>query len=192
MGPQTSTAGLRGQASSPDPPEGASTALTLPSLRSWQRWRYGTSPGLLARPSSASSILASCKSSVSNPSANQLYISASIRRASSRLPWLCHRRLRRITARSSNDFALWRRAISMARRKDASASCPPPAGGLGRETLDVRQFAFRPPQFHFVVLFTVVACDRERFVKDTEPFLGLSPVRHCFRQRAQQSRLPEL
>jgi hypothetical protein len=58
---------------------------------------------------SASSALACCKLAVSNPSVNQLYISARSFLPSSRLPWRCHRRLRLVAARSSNAFACWRR-----------------------------------------------------------------------------------
>ena len=54
--------------------------------------------------------------------------------------------------------------------------------------LGKHQCAFRPPQFHFVVLFAVVARDCQRFVKDTAPFLDLPQAHHCFGQCAQQSR----
>src|SRR6266542_4281398 len=49
-----------------------------------------------------------------------------MRRASSRLPSLSRRQARLVVARSSRDFALWRRAISMAWRKQVSASEEPP------------------------------------------------------------------
>src|SRR5438445_73221 len=42
-------------------------------------------------------------------------------RASARFPWSARSRLKLVAARSSNDFARWRRAISMASGKDAKS-----------------------------------------------------------------------
>jgi len=75
----------------------------------------------------SSSALASCRSAVSKPSVNQLYMGASSSCAAARLPCCCHRRPRLMVARRSKDLACWRRAMSRACRKQASAfSCGVP------------------------------------------------------------------
>src|SRR5712691_4197052 len=61
---------------------------------------------------SSSNALASCKSTVSNPSVNQSYTPASSCCASLRLPCCCQRRLRLMATRSSQDLACWRRAMA--------------------------------------------------------------------------------
>ncbi len=75
-----------------------------------------------ASSSSSNNAFASCKSFVSNPSVNQPEICASICHACFLLPSCCHSRHKLITARSSKDFALCWRVISMAFQKHSSVS----------------------------------------------------------------------
>src|SRR6266446_4311318 len=65
----------------------------------------GQGEGSYSHESCSRSIFASRKSGVSNPSVKELKISPSARRASARLLWRSHRRLKLMAARSSNDLA---------------------------------------------------------------------------------------
>ena len=62
---------------------------------------------------------------MSKPSVNQPYISARSARAAVCFPWVCHKRLRLMAARSSNAFAPCWRAIASACWKHPAASAVP-------------------------------------------------------------------
>src|SRR5262249_38994832 len=70
----------------------------------------------LNRSICSSTALASFRTGVLGPSVNQLEIGASRSRASSRLPWPSHRRVRLVAARTSDILALCLAAIVSARR----------------------------------------------------------------------------